>query len=253
MKNQLNSQLLSNIRLVATDMDGTLTQQGKFTSKLIFALESLLSSNIELIIVTGRSAGWVNSLTNYLPIQGAIAENGGLFYSQNNSNWELLTEIPDINIHRQKLSQAFQLLQHKFPYIQESQDNLFRLTDWTFDIGNLKTHQLQAMTNICLENSWSFTYSTVQCHIKPQQQDKAKGLKQIIDKYFSYLSLQEVVTVGDSPNDESLFNADIFPLSVGVANLKDYWEHLSDKPTFITTKKEVAGFCELIDLLLLNK
>ena len=69
MKNQLSPEVLQNICLVATDMDGTLTQKGKLTSGLISALESLLrTSNIDLVIVTGRSAGWVNGLTNYLPI-----------------------------------------------------------------------------------------------------------------------------------------------------------------------------------------
>ena len=74
MKNQLSPEVLQNICLVATDMDGTLTQKGKLISGLISALESLLRTNIDIVIVTGRSAGWVNGLTNYLPIQGAIAE-----------------------------------------------------------------------------------------------------------------------------------------------------------------------------------
>ncbi len=38
-----------------------LTQKGKLTSGLISALESLLrTSNIDLVIVTGRSIGWEN-------------------------------------------------------------------------------------------------------------------------------------------------------------------------------------------------
>ncbi len=37
---------LANIRLVATDMDGTLTQTGKFTSQLLQGLENLATANI---------------------------------------------------------------------------------------------------------------------------------------------------------------------------------------------------------------
>ena len=52
MKNQPIPEVLQNIRLVATDMDGTLTQKGKLTSGLISALESLLrTSNIDLVIL----------------------------------------------------------------------------------------------------------------------------------------------------------------------------------------------------------
>jgi hydroxymethylpyrimidine pyrophosphatase-like HAD family hydrolase len=51
---------LSNIRLVATDMDGNLTTYGKFTSSLLQALENFAASGVQVLIVTGRSAGWVN-------------------------------------------------------------------------------------------------------------------------------------------------------------------------------------------------
>ena len=252
-KNQLSSEALSNIRLVGTDMDGTITHNSKFTSEVISALESLSHTNIDLIIVTGRSAGWVNGINYYLPLQGAIAENGGLFYHQNNQDWEFLSEIPDLTSHRQRLKQVFQLLKHQFPQIQESQDNLFRLTDWTFDINNLNLEQLQTMESICLEMGWGFTYSTVQCHIKPLQQDKARGLKQIIDKYYPQLLPEQIVTVGDSPNDESLFNSSLFPISVGVANIKHYCDRLKHQPTYITNQAEGAGFGELLKLLLSNK
>ena len=75
-------------RLIATDMDGTLAQQGKFTASLLHALEDLSAADIPVLIVTGRSAGWVSGLATYLPVAGAmapatgkqIAENGGLFY-----------------------------------------------------------------------------------------------------------------------------------------------------------------------------
>lgn len=258
MNQKLNAEVLQNIRLVATDMDGTITKKGKFTADLLLALESLIDTNIDLIIITGRSAGWVNSINNYLPIQGAIAENGGIFYSKNNQDWRFITPIPDIAEHRQKLKQIFQLLQHEFPQIQESQDNIFRLTDWTFDIGNLNLEQLQIMDNICLEAGFSFTYSTVQCHIKPKTQNKAQGLKQIINQYYSQLLPEQIVTVGDSPNDESLFNSNLFPISVGVANIKHYCaprsgslrDRLKYQPTYITNQEESPGFCELIDLLL---
>ena len=58
------------------------------------------------------------------------------------------------------------------------------------------------------------------------------------------------MTVGDSPNDESLFDPSLFPHSVGVANLKDYWERLSHRPAWVTTAAEVDGFLELVEVLL---
>lgn len=56
------------LRLIATDMDGTLTQQGKFTASLLHALEHLSAVYIPILIFTSRlSAGWVSGLATYLP------------------------------------------------------------------------------------------------------------------------------------------------------------------------------------------
>ena len=234
------------IKLVATDMDGTLTKQGKFTSELLAALETLQKSGILVLIVTGRSAGWVSAVANYLPVVGAIAENGGLFYHNQKQTTEFMEDLGDIKVYRQKLQQVFQLLQTHFPRIQESADNPFRLTDWTFDIGDLTIPELSKMTDLCQEQGFGFTYSTVQCHIKPLNQNKATALQQVLANHFPNLDPTQVVTVGDSPNDESLFNNQLFPCSVGVANISHYCDRLIHQPTYITASAEVAGFRELV-------
>jgi HAD superfamily hydrolase (TIGR01484 family) len=240
------------IRLIATDVDGTLTQQGKFTPKLITAIETLTQAGIELILITGRSAGWVQALNHYLPVTGAIAENGGLFYSSKNDSPELLVSLSEISQHRQHLAEIFHSLKSQFPDLKESTDNRFRLTDWTFDVEGLSSSQLQILAEICHEKDWGFTYSTVQCHIKLKSQDKATGLLKVLSQYFPKLSTKNILTVGDSPNDESLFNPDKFPHSVGVANILHYTEYLNYKPAYVTTTEEVNGFCELAELLTKN-
>ncbi len=240
------------IRLIATDVDGTLTQQGKFTPKLITAIETLTQAGIEVILITGRSAGWVQALNHYLPVTGAIAENGGLFYSSKNDSPELLVSLSEISQHRQHLAEIFHSLKSQFPHLKESTDNRFRLTDWTFDVEGLSSSQLQILAEICHEKDWGFTYSTVQCHIKLKSQDKATGLLKVLSQYFPKLSTKNILTVGDSPNDESLFNPDKFPHSVGVANILHYTEYLNYKPAYVTTTEEVNGFCELAELLTKN-
>lgn len=246
----VTSNLFKNIRLIATDMDGTLTQKGKFSPELIQAFEDLALANIQVLIVTGRSAGWVNGLVNYLPVVGAIAENGGLFYLSSNEAPITLTPISNFSNHRQQLSEIFQKLKLDFPQINESQDNLFRLTDWTFDVQNLSLEQIQKLSKRCHELGWGFTYSNVQCHIKPLEQDKAIGLLQVLREYFPQYTLEQVVTVGDSPNDESLFNLDTFPISVGVANAIEYANQMKYHPAYITTASESKGFCELAKAIL---
>jgi HAD superfamily hydrolase (TIGR01484 family) len=239
---------LGDIRLLATDLDGTLTVDGKLSGDLIRVLESLKQNNIQVLIVTGRSAGWVQGIATYLPVVGAIAENGGLFWTHD-SKPKVLTKIDNLDGHRQKLQSTFQLLQDKYPQIQESEDNRFRITDWTFEIEDLNPKELERINNICRGEGWGFTYSTVQCHIKPQTQDKANALQQILQRYYPQLKPEQIITVGDSPNDESLFTPK-FPISVGVANILDYRDRLQYLPVYVTKNSEALGFIELAELVI---
>jgi hydroxymethylpyrimidine pyrophosphatase-like HAD family hydrolase len=97
---------------------------------------------------------------------------------------------------------------------------------------------------------WSFTYSNVQCHIKPIHQDKATGLLSVLSNHYPELNSQQVLTVGDSPNDEAMFNPDLFPISVGVANVFHYQDKMLHLPKYVTQASEFAGFSELAKLLL---
>ncbi|MBD2413240.1 HAD family hydrolase [Nostoc calcicola FACHB-389] len=250
MPKHLSLTALSNIRLIATDMDGTLTRRGKFTPALLQALEDLAAANIKVLIVTGRSAGWVSGLSSLMPVAGAMAENGGLYFPPGNQKPVVLTPIPDLAKHRQHLATTFEKLQTKFPQIQESVDNRFRITDWTFDVATLSQDELQTLDHLCQQMGWGFTYSNVQCHIKPQGQDKAVGLLQVLREYLPDYSPEEIVTVGDSPNDESLFDRRYFPVSVGVANVLEYADKLQHQPVYITTAAEGEGFCELSSYIL---
>jgi HAD superfamily hydrolase (TIGR01484 family) len=245
----LNQANLSDIHLIASDVDGTLTQNSKFSSNFISTLIDLQSAGMKVLLVTGRSAGWVSALVNYLPVEGAIAENGGVFL-QPNGQQDLLSSVPNLSRHRILLENTFHHIKQLFPNLHPSADNQFRITDWTFDVNDLSADDIQAISIQCDLMGWSFTYSNVQCHIKPLHQDKATGLMSVLKKYFPELNSQQVLTIGDSPNDEAMFDADLFPLSVGVANVRHYQDKMLHLPKYVTQASEFAGFSELAKLLL---
>ncbi len=242
--------VLPQIRLVATDMDGTLTREGGFTAQLLETLGALAQANMPVMIVTGRSAGWVQGLLHYLPIVGAIAENGGIFFKKGSQETHYLVELPDPPQHRRHLATLFATLQETYPHLKASEDNPFRLTDWTFNVQDLNQTDISALATLCEQAGWGFTYSTVQCHIRPINQDKGPGLQQILRRFFPDIAPQQVLTIGDSPNDEGLFDPAQFPHSVGVANISDYCDRLQHQPRFITHSPEVQGFQEVIEQLL---
>jgi len=242
----------SKVRLVATDMDGTLTTNGEFTAELLQAFGRLKDSGLAVLIVTGRSAGWVSAIVNYLPVVGAIAENGGLYIDKADLEPIILPDIPRISRHRDRLGSLFNRFKDRYPTLVPSVDNPYRITDWTFDITGLSPSDLAWMQKTCETQSMGFTYSTVQCHIKILRQSKAMGLAKVLQQRFPQLSAADIVTVGDSPNDESLFAAQ-FPQSVGVANVAHYLPTLAHSPTYITAAAEGAGFIELANYLIASR
>ena len=60
--------------------------------------------------------------------------------------------------------------------------------------------------------------------------------------------INEVIFIGDSPNDAPMFA--YFPNSVGVANVLQYKERLLSKPVWVTRKEGGYGFAEMVDQLL---
>ena len=133
-----------------------------------------------------------------MPVAGAVAENGGLSCPSTRLESVALTPIPNLANHRQHLGTMFEKLQLKSPQMTESADNCFGITDWTFHVAALTENELQYLSVLCQQQGWGFTYSNVQCHIKPQGQDKAVGLLQVLREYSPEYTASEIVTVGDN-------------------------------------------------------
>jgi HAD superfamily hydrolase (TIGR01484 family) len=244
---------LRKITLIASDIDGTITSNGRLSGNIFNSFQALRKAGVRIILITGRSAGWVNGLASLLPVDGAIAENGGIFFppGENSPGRELVPLKGSRAEHREALHHMFRVLQKEFPHITAATDNAYRITDWTFSVGGLSTSDLQRMKQLCAEKNWGFTYSNIQCHIMQKHQNKASALLNIIqNEHTLYANTLEVLTVGDSPNDESLFDPSIFPCSVGVANLIQHKANLKHLPVFLTTAPESDGFCEMATTLL---
>ena len=69
------------IRGVLTDIDDTLTTDGKLTADAYAALERLRAAGKLVIPVTGRPAGWCDHIARMWPVDAVVGENGA-FYMQ---------------------------------------------------------------------------------------------------------------------------------------------------------------------------
>ncbi len=70
-------------RYLILDVDDTLTVAGRLHCDVLLSLSRAAAAGIEVILNTGRSAGWGAALHGYLPGIGAvIVENGGAWFDR---------------------------------------------------------------------------------------------------------------------------------------------------------------------------
>jgi hydroxymethylpyrimidine pyrophosphatase-like HAD family hydrolase len=84
--------------------------------------------------------------------------------------------------------------------------------------------------------------------------DKLAGARRIVRRLRGRAldaELAHWAYVGDSTNDQLMFAH--FPLSVGVANLRDFADRLVTWPAYITAGARGAGFAEVAAKLLAGK
>src|SRR5215813_5422753 len=66
---------------VFTDIDDTLTTDGRLPAASYAALEQLEAAGLAVVPITGRPAGWCDMIARFWPVAGVVGENGALAYS----------------------------------------------------------------------------------------------------------------------------------------------------------------------------
>lgn len=248
------------IEVLAMDIDGTLTTSGMFSTSVLASLYRLREAGLKLILVTGRPSGWVQGLVSYLPVDAAIAENGGvIFQGAESLPWlrdasaDDYAPIKDSNL-RAKLETVFSALKRNHPELETTEDNCYRLSDFTFHAAGLTSEKLFALKAEVEKQECAFTWSTIHAHIMPHGQQKGAALRWLLKRMnFPSNPAVSTLTVGDSPNDATLFAPAFFPVSVGVANIEKYRHMMDFFPAEVSSKSEGDGFVEIADRLLAVK
>ncbi|WP_081960841.1 HAD hydrolase family protein [Nitrincola sp. A-D6] len=125
------------VRYLFTDVDDTLTWQGKLPSQTLLALEQLAAAGIQVIPVTGACAGWCDCMVRTWPVTAVIGENGA-FWMQKNAQGQIETHYrlaePLRTRQFQQLCEIQQQLLKRYPFARATADQAYRETDiaWTF-------------------------------------------------------------------------------------------------------------------------
>ncbi|MGH6959568.1 MAG: HAD-IIB family hydrolase, partial [Dongiaceae bacterium] len=68
------------IRGVFTDIDDTLTTDGRLTAAAYGALERLRAAGFLVVPITGRPAGWCDHIARMWPVDAVVGENGAFYF-----------------------------------------------------------------------------------------------------------------------------------------------------------------------------
>jgi hypothetical protein len=237
------------VRLLASDVDDTMTRGGRLTAEVLGLLERLSGAGIETILVTGRSAGVGLALFDYLPgVSAVIAENGGVLIDGEGIRPFPAGEGASDGL-RARLDACMTELQAALATAKPTVCCFSRLTDATFEVGSVPVAARPLVDAIAARHGLVTAASSIHLHLKLAAHTKGKALADWMRSRRPHIGPDEVVTVGDSATDAPLFEPARFPLSVGVANISHVLARLPIQPAYLTESPEAAGFAELVETL----
>ena len=236
--------LLRPIRMIATDVDGTLTRGRALDPEVVRVIAAMAREGLSIVPVSGRPAGEVLGLCRYLPgVERAIAENG------------LLEVIPDQPprwlgepTDRAALLEAGRRLDVEHGPLRLTADDMFRVGDVAYERDGRGQAELERLRRAAAELGVFMIWSSVHVHLTPRPPDKGVGLLRFAADHG--LDPATILTIGDAPNDEGLFTAGRFGVTVGTADVPAQAAAFRSLPAYVTTGRESTGFLEVALALL---
>jgi len=251
--------LKSTIRFVLTDIDDTLTIQGRLPSVAFAAMENLKKKGVYVIPITGRPAGWCDHIARMWPVDGIVGENGAFYFRYDDAGKKMIRRYFKNENERKedwkKLDKIKQNILRKIPGCRVSADQPYREADLAMDfcedVPPLPIKDIDQIVSCFNEAGAQAKISSIHVNGWFGNYDKLSMTRFFFEEVFN-ISLDEikdhVIFTGDSPNDSPMFA--YFPHAVGVANVLNFKKRMDSDPAWITEKEGGYGFAEMVDTLL---
>jgi len=247
------------IDVVMTDIDDTLTSDGRLEAAAYAAMERLAAAGIRVVPVTGRPAGWCDMIARFWPVAAVVGENGAFYYRYDRALRRMLRvhALPDAEFadNRRRLHELAATILAAVPGAALAADQHFRIADLAIDycedVPPLAAADVDRILRLFRDAGAIAKVSSIHVNGWFGAYDKLQTSRRLLADAFG-LSVEaqarRVLFVGDSPNDEPMFAA--VPLSVGVANVLDHAARIAHLPAFVTPGRSGRGFVELADHVL---
>ncbi len=253
---ELPRESIEKIRFVLTDIDDTLTRNGKLEAAAFQAIWRLSQEGFSVIAVTGQPTGWCDCIARQWPVEAVIGENGAFAFYMNEGRLE---EFTHPSIDPEKIHKEFKKIKSKVCsdvlYSRVAHDQSYRRYDIAFDFReeppDLGYEAAEEIAEICRGFGAEAKISSIHVNAWFGRYDKLDMVLSYMNRFHG-LNEDEVKRVtmfcGDSPNDEPMFA--FLPNTCGVANIREFGGLLRFPPAYITTTKYGEGFAEFSQILL---
>lgn len=245
----------SGVRALFSDVDGTLTTGDRIEASTYEALERLGETGIPVILVTGRPAGFGHAFMKMTPVLAVVSENGGVTFVREGRRLRKLYGVPQASLPewRRRMNEVAVEVMSKVPGARLSTDSKYREVDLAIDWNeevSLTKEDAERCVALIRKAGFAAVRSSVHVNFGPPHFDKLSACTNVVRQVLGGdpNDLSPYVFVGDALNDAPMFGG--FPTSVGVANIKAWWEELTEKPAYVTERPEGAGVRELIQHLM---
>jgi HAD superfamily hydrolase (TIGR01484 family) len=259
-KNLLSSNELQSkgLKYVLCDIDDTLTNEGKLFSEAYQALWSLERAGFKVTPITGRPAGWCELIARLWPVDGVVGENGAFYfyYAKKTMVRKFIQNEEERKKNNLKLQTIKSKIFSEIPKAGLASDQFCRTVDLAIDfcedVPALPKSEIEKIVSIFEAHGANAKVSSI--HVNGWFGDHDKLTTTLLflkDRYNLTNSEQiqnEVIFIGDSPNDEPMFK--YFQNSVGVSNIAEFLDAIIYKPKYITQKPGGLGFQEFANKLL---
>ncbi len=246
------------IDFVLTDLDDTLTDSGQLRAAPYAALEKLASSGKRVVVVSGRPAGWCDMIARFWPVEGVVGENGAFYFLYRHDKARMVRHFLYSDAERAqtrtRLFRLFARVQKVHPHIRLSADQAFRVSDIAIDICEdvkpLSKAEVADIVERLRDAGATVKVSSIHINAWIGNFDKLTMIRKFLKTEFNVTAeaaKSRAVYVGDSPNDEPMFQ--FFPHSVGVRNVEAFLSEMQSAPGYITRGRGGAGFVEVAKLL----
>jgi HAD superfamily hydrolase (TIGR01484 family) len=249
----------SKIQFVFTDIDDTLTTNGKLLPQAYLALSQIQQQGLKVIPVTGRPAGWCDQIIRLWPVDAVIGENGAFYMWLDSASNKIQTHHilgdKERMSYQERLSLAQVKIQANFPEIRFASDQFSRMYDLAIDVcedvNSLSDEKVQSLIDFLEREGMSVKLSSIHINAWFGAWDKLSATKSLMMKLFGTdldLANTHCAFIGDSPNDAPMFS--YFKNSFGVANVLNYESKMTTMPNWITSSPGSIGFAEFAAYLL---